>query len=82
MYCPLRAKEGHKHTVVSRVSAHGHLKFTGKKTGVGRLHGEAICKHTYTLTMESSKDGGWALTQRWAFTRETTVLTRDASGRY
>ncbi len=33
-------------TAMTRVSTHGCLKFTGQKSGVWHLHGEAICAHT------------------------------------
>ncbi len=56
------------HTVISRLSAHGRLKFTGQKNEGGRLHGEAICTYkAYTTDHRIIKKRGWALT------RENTV---------
>ncbi len=60
-------------TIFSRVIAHGHLKFTGKKQG-GHLHREPIWRYNaIRATCRIIKNGGWELTRRWALTRENRV---------
>ncbi len=51
---------------------HIWLYLTGQKWGV-RLHRHSIC--VYNAYNRIIKKGGWALTRRWAFTGENTVLT-------
>ena len=53
-------------TVGGRVNGGGRLACIEKKGG-GRLPG------TWALTLTRPKTGGWALTQEWALTRDTTV---------
>ncbi len=53
----------------SRVSAHGHLKFTGQKTGVGAYTEKLFVRVTYTHESWYHQKGGWVLT------REITVHT-------
>ncbi len=66
-----------EHTnVISRVSAHGRLKFTGQKTGVCAYTEKPIVRitHIHTDHIGSSKMRGWVLIRRWVLTREITVL--------
>ncbi len=63
-------------TVFSRVSAHGRLKFTGQKTGVGVYTEKPFVRITHIHTDHKIiKKRGWALTRRRALTRENTVYT-------
>ncbi len=68
-------------TVNSRVSAHGRLKFTGQKHGwafTRRSHLYIIRTHIHT-DHKIVKKRGWALTRRWALTRENTVWVYNTS---
>ncbi len=60
-------------TAFSQVSAHGHLKFTGQKMGVGAYMEKPFIRITDIHANHTSvKNGGWELTQRWAPTQEIT----------
>ncbi len=64
-------------TVISRLSAHGRLKFTGQKTGVGVYTEKPFVRITHIHTNHRIiKKRGWALTRRWALTQENTVYTK------
>ncbi len=60
-----------QNTVISRLSAHGRLKFMGQEMGVG-VYTEKPFVHIHTDHRIIQKRG-WALTRRWALTRENTV---------
>ncbi len=63
--------------VVSRLSTHAHLEFSGQKRAEYMyLHSEPFVRVTYinVYTHELSKNGVRALTRRWALTRDTTIL--------
>ncbi len=56
------------YTVISRLSAHGRLKFTGQKTGVGIYTEKPFVRITHIHT-----DHRIIKKRRWALTRENTV---------
>ncbi len=50
---------------------HMYITVDRPKNWGGRLHRQAICM--YNAYIREPKNGGWALTRRWALTRENTV---------
>ncbi len=61
-------------TVVSRVSAHGCLEFTGQISGVGAHTEKPSVRISYIhVNRRIVNNGGWVLTRRWVLTWDTTI---------
>ncbi len=68
---PALATKFYVYTVISRLRAYERLKFTVQKTGVGVYTEKPFVHITHIHTDHKIiKNGGWALTRRWALTRE------------
>ncbi len=63
---------------ISTVRAHGHLKFTDRKLGVGDYMEKPRNAYNIIRKPQNQQNGGWALGLQWEF-RELQMALGDGS---